>query len=223
MEFNNIVVGDFMSAIRAARMPFKSFNKMDSHYIIHDPQYSELANVNIGDYDMQLLQNLLKAGDSDAKFMRSIDVSVEITAPVYFLNELDTYKIATVRNSSSLQHTGSQRNYAKTDFSFDEKPDNWNMEDWKMSEQYIYSMLEAVNYFRTRYKETNDYSYFRAMRQAIPMSFNYTIAWHSNYAVLRNIWKQRIKHPHRLKEWTEDFAGFINKLPYSEELIKYEG
>lgn len=223
MKFENIVVGDFESVIRAARMPFKSFENMDSYSSDRDILYAKWHPYHIGEDDMKLLQNLLRAGDSDAKFMRSIDVSAEITAPVYWLNELRTYQIGTITNSSSLQHTGSKRDFDKHDFGFDKKPDNWDKEDWKMSEQYIYYMLETINYFRKRYKETNDYSYFRAMRQAIPMSYEYTIAWHSNYAVLRNIWKQRIKTPHRLKEWTQDFAGFIEKLPYAKELIMFEG
>lgn len=223
MKFENIVVGDFESAIRAARMPFKSFDNMDSYYSDRDILYVKWRPYHIGDADMKLLQNLLRAGSSDAKFMRAIDVSVEITAPVFWLAEADTYKIATVRNSSSLQHTGSLRDYKESDFDFKDNFKTCDAEDIDALNQYISTMLQTVNHFRNRYKETGDYTFFRIMRKCIPMSYEYTIAWHSNYAVLRNIWKQRIKTPHRLREWTQDFSGFIEKLPYAKELIMFEG
>lgn len=221
MLFEHVTVGDFMSAIRAARMPFRSFDKMDSHYTGSANGNVQWNPVRIGRNDLALLQNLIKAGDSDAKFMRSIDVSVEIKAPVYWLSELDTYKIATVRNSSSVQHTGAKRDFTKEDFDYKEEFDS--EKDEEVMDRFMESMVEAVNYFRGRYKETNVYALFRAMRKCMAMSYEYTVSWHSDYAVLRNIWQQRIKRPHRLKEWTEDFAGFINSLPYSKELITYDG
>ena len=209
-----------MAAIRAARMPFQSFDRIDSYYTHSNDNGIKWDTVHIGKNDLALLQNLVKAGDSDAKFMREIDVSVEITAPVYWLQELDTYKIGTVRNSSSLQHIGDRRDYIEKDF--DASVNFQDELDTEIMESFIHSTIKTVNYFRKQYKKTNNYEFFRAMRKCMPMSFQYTISWHSNYAVLRNIWRQRIKRPHRLKEWTEDFALFIDSLPYSKELIQHD-
>ena len=101
------------------------------------------------------------------------------------------------------------RDYTLDDFTFDEK-DNFDLNQ----------IIDIINKYRRLYKETNDYKYFRMMRQLMPMGYEYNIAWTANYEVLRNIYFQRKNH--RLKEWSEDFMGWIDDLPYGEQLIKFK-
>ena len=202
MEFLNTQVFNLQGAFRGMRQPLQSFEKSDSCNFFN--------SFIIGEKDMELAQNLLSSGSSsDDKFMRQIFVTVDITAPSYFLSELDTYKVATTRNSSSLQHKGMSRDYTLDDFTLDEK-DNSDLNQ----------IIDIINKYRRLYKETNDYKYFRMMRQLIPMGYEYNITWTANYEVLRNIYFQRKNH--RLKEWSEDFMGWIDDLPYSEQLIKFK-
>lgn len=210
MRFDDTWVFGFENAIIGARDPMMSHAKMDSNFG---------EEMKIGENDMKLLQTLLSTNDaSDSKFMRMIHVQTQITAPAYWLAELDTYKVATVRNSSSLQHKGMSRDYTIDDFTIDSGNEEMDADVKHFMNEYL---LKMINEARQKYKETNDYAWFRAMRQLMPMSYNYTLMWDANYATLRSIYFQRIKHPHRLKEWTEDFANWIKSLPYAEELIMY--
>lgn len=200
MKFENTKVYNFDGAIESMRMPMMSHNKSDSFY-------DEDGFYIIGDADMKLAQNLIKGGAEHAKYLRTIYVNTVITCPQYFAAELDTYKIGTVRNSSSLMHKGASRDFTVEDFTFDGDPLD------------LQPIIDQVNYYRKLYVDTKDYKYFRMMRQILPMGYNYTFSFSTNYAQLRNMCIQRVKNPHRLKEWTEDFANWLKTLPYSEELI----
>ena len=225
MRFENTKVHGIDTAIRSMRMPFQSFDKGDSYW---DSIYNDYVDTDgafkIGTSDMDLIHRLLTASSdgngAHSKFLRSIHVYTEITAPLYFLQELDTYKIGTVRNSSSLQHIGAKRDYVPNDFELDQSHlySGVGLSD---SERDLRTILEIVNKWREKYKETNDYSYFRIMRQLMPMGYDYTISWTANYDVLRTIYIQRIKSPHRLKEWTVNFANWLSCLPYASNLITY--
>lgn len=204
MKFENTTVHNIGGAIRSMRMPMMSHDKSDSHY--------NNGNFIIGEADMKLAKNLIHSGTEHSKFLRSIYVDVVITAPQYWIAELQTYKIGSVCNSSSLQHKGASRDFTLDDFTFDGQ-DELNLDTLRIA-------VNAVNYYRRKYIETKDYKYFRMMRQLMPMGYNYTFSFSTNYAQLRNMWLQRVYHPHRLKEWTEDFAQWIDGLPYAEELIK---
>lgn len=175
----------------------------------------------IGHNDLSLLERLLDAGVSDSKFMRQINVSVDIVAPVFYLSELDTYKIGTTRNSTSIQHKGMSRDYVIDDFTIDNilllpNNDDGNIVDSKADLQEI---IDIVNKYRQLYKQTRDYKYFRVMRELMPMGYNYRITWSSNYAGLRNMYLQR-EH-HRLSEWSKDFCSWCSSLPYGKDLIRY--
>ena len=200
MKFENTKVYNFDGAIESMRMPMMSHNKSDSFY-------DEDGFYIIGDADMKLAQNLIKGGAEHAKYLRTIYVNTVITCPQYFAAELDTYKIGTVRNSSSLMHKGASRDFTVEDFTFD--GDSLELQP----------IIDQVNYYRRLYVDTKDYKYFRMMRQILPMGYNYTFSFSTNYAQLRNMYMQRVKNPHRLKEWTEDFANWLKTLPYVEELI----
>lgn len=200
MKFENTKVYNFEGAIESMRMPMMSHKKSDSFY-------DEDGYFIIGDADMKLAQNLIKGGSEHAKYLRTIYVNTVITCPQYFAAELDTYKIGTVRNSSSLMHKGASRDYTIDDFTFDDY------------ESELQPIIDQLNYYRQKYVETKDYKYFRLMRQIMPMGYNYTFSFSTNYSQLRNMYIQRVKNPHRLKEWTEDFALWIESLPYAKEFI----
>lgn len=177
----------------------------------------------IGPADMKLAQNLIKAGNSDAKFLRQIFISTDITGPAYWLAELDTYKIATTRNSTSLQHKGMSRDYTIDDFSIDKIqlfPVNDTNSATVDSYKDLQTIIDIVNKYRQLYTQTKDYTYFRIMRQLLPMGYNYTITWSGSYANLRNMYFQRKKH--KLTEWSVDFIKWIETLPYAKQLITWE-
>lgn len=206
-KFTTIEVAGIKTALLGMREPMQSFNKQDSSFENIIPE--------IGPNDLDLTQRLSSTGsDSDNKFLRQTYVSAEITAPAYFLGELDTYKVGTTRDSSSLQHKGMSRDYELGDFTIDDLSDEepFVLETWENN-------LKTINHLRALYKETKDYKYFRMMRQLIPMGYNYTAMWSANYAVVRNMYRQRKNH--RLKEWNTDFVEWVKSLPYAEELIMY--
>ena len=222
MKFENTQVTGIDTAIRSMRMPLQSFDKSDSTWDRYYDSYVDTDGpFHIGKNDLDLAHRLLSGNDADAKFLRSIHVYTEITAPCYLLNELHTYKIGTVSNSSSVQHTGAKRDYTPDDFTVDVSAPYAGI-GLSESECDIRTIIQIVNKWRQKYKDTNDYTYFRIMRQMLPMSFEYDVAWTANYQTLRTIWKQRVKQKHRLKEW-ELFGDWMSKLPYANDLIFYEG
>lgn len=199
-----------------------SFDYIEKNGIIRQDTETDTYDIAlIGNSDMKLAKNLIRAGASDAKFLRQIEVSVDITAPAYWLAELDTYKIATVRNSTSLQHKGMSRDYNLFDFTIDKislvpKDDNGILCE---SERDLQTIIDLINKYRQLYKQTKNYTYFRVMRQLIPMGYNYTITFTTNYAVVRNMYQQR--HNHRLTEWSVDFCDWVKNLPYANDLLTY--
>lgn len=194
-------VAGIYEAVYSIRNATQSWSKSDS------------KQGKIGKNDLKLASGLVKSGDDEAKFARMINVITTIQAPNYWLNELDTYKIGTVRNSTSLQHTGMKRDYCMADFEIDFLG---NSEENRKLNDYWQNIINGINYYREKYLETKDYKYFRMMRQLVPMSYEYTITWSANYQVLRNIYIARKNH--KLDEW-RNFCHMIEGLPYSKELI----
>ena len=179
----------------------------------------------IGPKDMELAQRLIRAGSDEAKFMRQIYVSVDITAPLYWWKEMDTYKIGTTANSTSTMHKLASRKIAIDDFSFDKELDNLILNNPKEYE-YPFEFFEAIDdiilyceSLRKKYIETKDKRYWRALIQLLPESYNQTRTWTANYAVLRNIYFARRNH--KLDEW-RDFCKWIESLPFAKELICLE-
>lgn len=221
IKFANTHVTGMDTAIRSMRMPLQSFNKSDSHWDGFFSDYVDEYPFTIGPNDLDLAHRLLSNNDADSKFLRSIQVYTEITAPMYFLAEFDTYKIGTVRNSSSLQHTGAKRDYYINDFSIDDMQFT-NDSEYEIVRDTWGHVLDTINFLRKKYKETNDYRYFRLMRQLIPSGYEYFISWTANYQVLRTMYFQRVVQKHRLTEWSEDFKEFVESLPYARDLITYQ-
>lgn len=164
----------------------------------------------LGPNDLKLAQNLIRAGTDESKFMRQIFVSVDIVAPIYHWKEIDTYKVGTVANSTSTMHKLSSRPIEINDFSFDKEFRSHHM---------IQNIVKDCEFLRQKYIETRNKSYWRALIQLLPESYNQTRTWTANYAVLRNIYFARRNH--KLQEW-RDFCKWIEALPYSKELICLE-
>lgn len=216
IEIENAEVFGWESAIRGMRNPMNSWDKSDSRpcdgircYFEECPNFdgdgctSECDFV-IGTNDLDLMKQLVKADTDHSKFMRMINVTCDITAPLYWWKQFDTYKVGTVRNSCSTMHKIHAREFTRSDFSFEKL-----LDDVESSAHII----GRLNYARTKYLETKDKIYWCSMIQLLPSSYNQRATVATNYAVLRNIYHSR--KTHRLDEW-RTFCEWIESLPYSE-------
>ena len=167
----------------------------------------------LGPKDLDLAQRMIKGGPEEAKFLRQIFVSMDITAPLYWWKEMDTYKIGTVANSTSTMHKITSKEITEDDFSFD---DDWDL-TFNLTKA---SVVENCENLRQKFLNTQDKRYWRALIQLLPEGYNQTRTWTANYQVLRNIYFQRRNH--KLIEWHE-FCSIIECLPYGRELITIGG
>ena len=209
--------------IRGCRNPMNSWSKSDSYYP-EEYRYGDLPSdaVDIGDNDLNLMKRLCSAGTDHRKFMRMITVYVDITAPLYWLKEMDQYKVGTVSNSCSTMHKIHAKEFTLGDFSCEHLGDDWN--DRKNLVDYngeyfntplnvMRWIIEVLNNYRDLYLETKDKKYWYEMIQLLPSSYNQRRTYLLNYEVLANIYKSRRNH--KLNEWHE-FCDWIETLPYSE-------
>ena len=178
----------------------------------------------IGPDDMNLAQRMIRAGSSDRKFLRQIFVSVDITAPLYWWKEFDTYKVGTVANSTSTMHKLSSTPITLECFELDDfnegimfyednpsNPDMCMFDFWTM-------VINDLEHLRKKYNETKDQRYWKELIRLLPESWLQTRTVTMNYQILRNIYSQRKNH--RLTEW-KSFCNWVNTLPYAKELITY--
>ena len=210
MNFKHTHTFNFEGAFRGMRNPMNSWDKSDSQ--------SNSLVWRAGANDLKLAQKLISAGTEHAKFMRQIFVTVDITAPIYWWKEMDTYKINTVSNSTSTMHKLTSKPITIDDFSFDNLDlliHPLNKEDL-IFEDVVENIIYDCERLRELFIETKDKRYWRALIQLLPESYNQTRTWTANYAILRNIYFQRKNH--KLIEWHE-FCDWIKSLPYSKELI----
>jgi len=190
---------------------------------LYFPDYVHYAY--IGPKDLNLAQRMIKAGTSDRKFLRQIMVSVDITAPLYWWKEFDTYKVGTVANSTSTMHK-----LASTPITFDcfEMDDFENLRVYDNepynTDTFITDIWDDIigycETLRLRYNETKDKKYWKELIRILPEAWLQTRTVTLNYEVLRNIYFQR--RYHKLTEWHQ-FCEWIESLPYGKELITYEG
>ena len=212
IKVENVEAYNLEGALRGMRNPMNSWHKSDSWFD------DEINLFQIGEVDLELAQRLIKSGTDHSKFMRQIFVSMDITAPLYFFKELDTYKVGTTANSTSTMHKLATTPITRECFSFDnleEEIDTYAICFMDYVE-YIVSVCEVI---RQKYIETKNEIYWRMLIQLLPESWNQTRTWTANYAVLRNIYFARRNH--KLIEWRE-FCKIIETLPYGKELICYE-
>ena len=201
-------------AIRGMRNPLNSWDKSDSEFcILGSPDYEESIAVDydcewttyIGPNDQNLMKRLRNAGTDHRKFMRMLVVYVDITAPLYWWKEFDTYKIATVANSCSTMHTIHKKEFTLEDFSCEHLMDE--------SIALLKDIVKDLNECRKWYLDTKDKNYWWQMIQLLPSSYNQKRTVMLNYEVLANMYKSR--KDHKLDEW-HTFCDWIRGLPYSE-------
>ena len=213
------VVG-FEHAIRGMRNPLNSWNKSDSYYTyVEDAETLQTAPFEffVGDNDLELMKKLCKAGTDHRKFMRMITVYVDVTAPMYWWAEYDTYKVGTVRNSCSKMHTIHKKEFTLDDFSHEHLIDE---DEYMLAcKSSLNRTIADLNTARDLYITTNDKKYWWQIIQLLPSSYNQRATLMLNYEVLANIYHSRKSH--KLDEW-HDFCKWIETLPYSE-LITGEG
>ena len=200
--------------IFGARNPLNSWSRSDSKFDEDenfDPEDYPCAFM-LGDNDYSLMQRLAKAGTDHRKFMRMIAVYVDITAPLYWWKEFDTYKVGTVANSCSTMHKIADKKFTMADFScehlYDFCPDCYTD-----SATVLRYTIGRLNYCRKKYLETKDKKYWWPMIQLLPTSYNQKRTVMLNYEVLANMYRSRKNH--KLDEW-HTFCDWIETLPHSE-------
>lgn len=206
ITFEHTEVVGLDHAIRGARNPMDSWDRIDSYWThIEDPETHQTAKFEyfVGEKDLALLKKLVKAGTDHAKFMRFIIVYVDITAPRYWLTEMDTYRMGVEKNSCSTMHTIHKRPLTEKDFSTEDS----------CGEHYFKRMLDMLNRCRELFLETKAMRYWRTLIKLLPQSFNQRRTYMISYQALRNMYHARKNH--KLTEW-HDFCAWVETLPYSE-------
>ena len=182
-------------AIRGMRNPLNSWDKQDSFF--------DGEEFIIGRNDFSLMEKLAKAGSSHSKYRRMIVVYADITAPLYWWKEYDTYKVGTVANSCSTMHKIHSKEFVLDDFSHEHL----------IGTGLLLAVINEMNFIRNRFNETKDKKYWYHLIQILPTSYNQKRTVMLNYEVLANMYKDRKNH--KLDEW-QNFCEWIKTLPYSE-------
>lgn len=218
MKFEKTEVWGFEHAIRGMRNPLESWDRSDSEYIEcvnaeNGKVHYELES--IGKNDLALMQKLIKAGSEHRKFMRQIFVSVDITAPLYWWKEFDTYKIGIVANSTSTMHK-----LASTPITIDcfEMDDFENVDVNGVPVNFSWNIfIGNLETLRQIYNETKDKRYWKELIRLLPESWLQTRTITMNYENILNMYQQRKNH--KLSEWSVSFVEWVEKLPYANELL----
>lgn len=221
IKFENTEVTGWEAAIRGMRNPMNSWKKSDSFEFPPDDN----GDPWIGSNDLDLMRRLYKAGTDHRKFMRMITVYVDITAPLYWWKEFDTYKVGTVANSCSTMHKITAREFDVSDFSH-EHIEEFDSNEYNISYEWLLRTVDILNYYRKKYNAASEklkkniteaerkhvlaqQKYFWwQMIQILPSSYNQKRTVMMNYEVLANIYKSRKNH--KLDEWAEHKEVVLN-------------
>ncbi len=201
LTVKEIEVMNLKNAIRGARNPMNSWAKSDSYF-------DEKGNYILGENDLSLAVRLRKAGSDHRKFMRQIFVTMDITAPLYWWKEFDTYKVGTVANSTSTMHKIASAPFALSQFSTDHMTEE--------TRKVMQNMVDYLETLRLEYLATKDKTVWYDMIQLLPSSYNQMRTCTMNYENLINIYHARQNH--KLQEW-HTLCDYIRALPYAQELI----
>ena len=223
------------AAIRGMRNPMNSWEKSDSEWCLIGTPGTNQAVANdkylrekycIGNNDLDLMKRLCNAGTDHRKFMRMITVYMDITAPLYWWKEFDTYKVGTVANSCSTMHKIADKEFTLEDFSAEklitrEQPlvEGTDAVEPPNAVWLMNRTIQTLNQYRNLYLQTKDKKYWWQMIQLLPSSYNQRRTVMVNYEVLANMYKSRRNH--KLDEWV-DFCAEIERLPHSELITKKE-
>ena len=236
IRIENTEIDGFKAAIRGMRNPMNSWDKSDSAFYdfgddcLYDingeeqnfvPDHRETEY--IGSTDLDLMRRLVKAGSDHSKFMRMITVTCDITAPLYWWKEFDTYKVGTVRNSCSTMHKIHAKEFELDDFSYEHLIENDAKTELLAGDDdtgilvspvnLLKIIIGALNNYRRKFIDTKEKKWWWQMIQLLPSSYNQRATVQINYAVLRNMYHGRKNH--KLDEW-HTLCGWIESLPYSE-------
>ena len=237
IKIENTEIVGWEAAIRGMRNPLNSWEKSDSKWYSIGIPTSNSAAINdkylsqkycIGDNDYDLMKRLRNAGTDHRKFMRMITVYVDITAPLYWWKEFDTYKVGTVANSCSTMHKIHAKEFTLEDFSYEHlldgkglkvshedncMPDESDFGFRLSGKELLKTTVNTLNYYRRIFLETKNKKYWWQLIQLLPSSYNQRRTVMLNYEVLANIYKSRRNH--KLDEW-HVFCEWIENLPYAE-------
>jgi hypothetical protein len=217
MKFENTEVFNFEGAFRGMRNPLNSWDKSDSMF--HYVKYVENANSDInaesvdccklGENDLKLAQSLIRAGSEHRKFMRQIFVSVDITAPLFWWKEFDTYKVGTVANSTSTMHKLASTPITR---------DCFEMDDFcGYCETAWTNLVGVLEGLRISYNKTKDKRYWKELIRLLPESWlqkrTISMNYENIYAMIRS------RRNHKLSEWSKSFIEWAERLPYAKELL----
>ena len=211
IKIEDVEVMGIRKAIKGMRNPLNSWDKSDSYFLLQCSQYAgckKTEDYRIGEVDMKLCKNLIKAGSPDRKFLRMIHVQADVTAPLYWWKEYDTYKVGTVANSCSTMHTIHKRDLTLDDFSYEHLIPvaldclNETIKTINTARQFVVDMKLKEDWWQ--------------MIQLLPSSFNQMRTIDLNYENLLSIYRQR--KGHKLDEWRE-FCKWIETLPYMKEFL----
>lgn len=218
IKIENVDVYGWEAAIRGMRNPMNSWSKSDSSYFYSESSYPHSGEfVHIGKNDLVLMKSLIKAGSDHRKFLRFINVTCDITAPLYWWKEFDTYKVGTVRNSCSTMHTIAKKEFTLDDFSY-EHLFQYDI-NVTPTDKYLYCLeytVKVLNEARKKYLETKGKGYWWQMIQLLPSSYNQRATVQLNYEVLMKMYHERKNH--RLDEW-KTFFEWVKTLPYMREML----
>ena len=210
IKFETNDVWGFEWAFKGMRNPMNSWDKSDSNWLFQE----------IGENDLALARKLINAGSEHRKFLRQIYVSVDITAPLYWWKEFDTYKVGTVANSCSTMHKIHEKEFTLEDFSYEHLIN----EPFPVTDEYVETYIDcmtdtikALNCARKKFLETKDKKYWWQIIQLLPSSYNQTRTVTMTYENIYTMRQQR--RGHKLDEWRFDFFIWSDKLPHLKELF----
>lgn len=202
MKFENTQVWGFEHAIRGMRNPLNSWDRSDSKYV--DGEYV------LGENDLGLAKRLIAGGTEHRKFLRQVMISVDITAPLYWWKEFDTYKVGTTANSTSTMHKLATTPISLECFEIDD----YNSE---IVGDFVTEIIDRLENLRVKYLETKDKALWKELIRWLPESWLQTRTVTLNYENAINMYYQRKNH--KLSEWSVSFIDWIKSLPYAEEFI----
>lgn len=221
MKFENTSVYNIHNAILGARNPKNSWNKSDSVFKGYN---GKIENTVIGEKDLELMQTLIKAGSEHRKFMRQIFVSVDITAPLYWWKEFDTYKVGTVSNSCSTMHKLASTPITMDCFEMDdfESIEYISIDDnvTTLENDYFWkNIIKHCETLRQKYNETKDKRYWKELIRILPESWLQKRTITMDYENLLAMCSKGQRRFHKLTEWSNSFIGWARTLPYAQELL----
>ena len=241
MKFENTDVWGFEHALRGMRNPKNSWHLSDSwNMSFDDPEFAERGGYWIGPKDMKLAQALIKGGPEHRKFLRQIFVSVDITAPLYWWKEFDTYKVGTVANSTSTMHKLMSKPITKESFEMDDYCGALNIQranqegsDWNM-DRFVNKLIDFLEdmrqeYLRLKDNEEAQYQVWKELVRWLPESWLQTRTVTMTYENLLAMCSKSQRRPHKLNEWSgkrnqdlENFIKWARTLPYAQEFIFFD-